>query len=43
MKYLKPLYSTLYEFNKKDVKSFFDKNKNLYHPVAQKNVGNVFK
>jgi leukotriene-A4 hydrolase len=43
MKYLKPLYSTWYEFNKKDAKSFFDKNKNLYHPVAQKNVGSVFK
>ncbi len=43
MKYLKPLYSSWYEFNKKDAKSFFDKNKNLYHPIAQKNVASVFK
>ena len=43
IKYIKPLYSVWYEFNKKDAKSFFDKNKNLYHPVAQKNVGSVFK
>ena len=43
MKYLKPLYSSWYEFNKNDAKSFFDKNKNLYHPIAQKNVASVFK
>ena len=43
IKYIKPLYSVWYEFNKKDAKSFFDKNKNLYHPVTQKNVAFVFK
>ena len=43
IKYIKPLYSVWYEFNKKDAESFFDKNKNLYHPVTQKNVAFVFK
>jgi hypothetical protein len=43
IEYIKPLYSVWYEFNKKDAKSFFDKNKNLYHPVTQKNVAFVFK
>ena len=43
MKYLKPLYKCWYEYNKKDAKSFFDKNKNLYHSIAQKNIANVFK
>ena len=43
MKYLKPLYKCWYEYNKKDARNFFDKNKNLYHSIAQKNIANVFK
>ena len=43
MKYLKPLYKCWYEYNKKDARNFFDKNKNLYHSIAQKNIANNFK